>query len=68
MVYRYWSAEIVFGDENIEILDVPGTPTAAEELGRTTTTSAGRKATVTRRQLAQAYAQPLDRSAINQFT
>lgn len=61
-------SEIVFGDENIEILDVPGTPTTADyggDLNRTTTTS--RKATVTRRQLAQAYAQPVDRAAINQF-
>lgn len=67
------NSEIVFGDENIEILDVPGTPTAAEagdkqgELSRTSTTTAGRKAMVTRRQLAQAYAQPVDRSAVNQF-
>jgi len=66
-------AEIVFGDENIEILDVPGTPTSAEvsgnhgDLHRTTTVTTGHKEMVTRRKLAQAYAQPLDRSAINQF-
>jgi hypothetical protein len=68
------NSEIVFGDENIEILDVPGSsasPTAGD-LSRETSTAqtaggGNGKIMVTPRQVAQAYAQPLDRAALILF-
>lgn len=63
------NSEIVFGDENIEILDVPGSSPTAGELSRERSNAGGGggKQQVTTRQVAQAYAQPLDRAALNLF-
>lgn len=65
------SSEIIFGDENIEILDVPSSP--AQNGARTPRQATAPKqakhlkSTVTIQHLAEAYAQPEDRPALNEF-
>jgi hypothetical protein len=53
------NSEIIFGDEHIEILDIPTSPTQSSDLTRESSAAPKQaKASVTTRQLAEAYAQP----------
>ena len=65
------SSEIIFGDENIEILDVPSSPTQNGARTPRQGTAAKQpqhlKPTVTVHQLAEAYAQPEDSPPVNEF-
>ena len=62
------NSEIIFGDEHIEILDAPTSPTQSSNLTRESTTPTKQaKPTVTTRQLAEAYAQPNLQVATDRF-
>ena len=67
------NSEIIFGDEHIEILDVPTTPTQSRDGAQNNETTAAQattkqtKSVVTTRHLAEAYAQPEDTVPLNVF-
>lgn len=61
------NSEIVFGDENIEIVDVHSSA-QENDLSRQSTVAAKQlRPVVTTDQLAEAYAQPHDRPTLNMF-